>query len=72
MDFETLLKRFKKRRTSDIGGSSESTAETYINHIRTWRDWLNEERNKTLWEANTTDLRLFAEGLVYEIGRAHV
>ncbi|WP_435118014.1 tyrosine-type recombinase/integrase [Halolamina sp. C58] len=66
MDFERILTEFKKRRTSDIGESTEATADTYITHVRTWKSWLAEERNKTLWEAETTDLRLFVEDLIFD------
>ena len=66
MDFESIIKRFKQRRTSDIGKSTESTADKYITHVRSWKDWLAENRDKTLWDANTSDLRLFAEDLIFD------
>lgn len=66
MDFERILTEFKKRRTSDIGESTESTADKYISHVRRWRTWLSEERNKTLWQAETSDLRLFVEDLIFD------
>lgn len=65
MEFERILTEFKKRRTSDIGESSESTADRYITHVRTWKDWLSEVQGKTLWKAETADLRLFTEDLIY-------
>lgn len=67
MDFERILTQFKKRRTSDIGdNTAESTVDRYITHIRTWKDWLSEERSKTLWQVEKTDLRLFAEDLIFD------
>lgn len=66
MEFSTLLDKFKKRRTSDIGGAAESTADTYVRHVDTWDGWLTEEREKTIWDAETKDLRHFAEELVYD------
>lgn len=65
MDFETLLKRFKSRLT-DLGESKESTADRYIHHIRTWKEWLAEDRDKSLWEVDTSDLRLFTEDLIFD------
>lgn len=66
MEFSTLLDRFKKRRTSDIGGAAESTADRYVRHVTTWDGWLTEEREKTIWDAETVDLRAFAEDLIYD------
>ena len=57
-DFETVLDRFKKRRGRD---SSPATVDRYIRHVRNWRGWLSETRNKTLWNADEVDLRVFIE-----------
>jgi len=57
-DFETVLERFKKRRTRK---SSAATVEIYARHVRGWREWLIEERNKSLWDAGTVDIRVFIE-----------
>lgn len=66
MDFDDILERFKRRRMSDIGGSTESTADRYVSHVRKWKDWLSDEQGKTVWEAGTSDLRMFAEDLIYD------
>lgn len=59
-DFDTILERFKKRRKRN---SSPSTVDRYARHVRNWRQWLTENRGKTLWKARTMDLRVFIEEL---------
>lgn len=65
LEFEQLLSKFRKRRVT-IGESAESTADRYVRHVRSWRDWLLENREKSLWNAETKDLRIYAEDLSYE------
>lgn len=57
-DFGTVLERFKNRRARD---SSPATVDRYARHVRNWREWLSENRNKTLWNADAVDLRVFIE-----------
>ncbi|WP_170845379.1 tyrosine-type recombinase/integrase [Halorientalis persicus] len=65
MEFDEILERFKKRRMGP-GEAAESTADRYVRHVRNWRNWLAKNGNKTVWEAEYDDLRLFAEELVYQ------
>jgi integrase/recombinase XerD len=54
MDIETGVERFyrwQKRK------KSESTANRYRNSLRKWADWLSENRDKTMFEANENDLQ---------------
>jgi integrase/recombinase XerD len=57
-DFETVLDRFENRRKRD---SSPATVDRYARHVRNWREWLSQNRNKTLWNAGAVDLRVFIE-----------
>jgi integrase/recombinase XerD len=57
-DFETVLERFKNRRGRN---SSPATVDRYARHIRHWREWLSEDREKTLWNVDSTDLLVFIE-----------
>lgn len=65
MNFDHLLKRFQNRRIN-IAECSEYTASRYVKHVRRWKDWLEENQNKTLWEAETTDLRIYVEDLKFD------
>lgn len=64
-DFEQALERFKKRRMGP-GESTEGTADCYVRHVRTWREWLEQDRDKSVWEAETVDLRIFTENMQYD------
>lgn len=43
---------------------TEGTARRYVGCVRQWRDYLRDERDKTLWEANTGDMRLYLREMV--------
>ncbi|SDF89570.1 integrase/recombinase XerD [Halorubrum xinjiangense] len=66
MDFDEILERFKNRRSRI---SSETTANIYLREIRNWRQWLTEERDKGLWNAETVDLRVRMESMT-DAGKA--
>lgn len=64
MDFEKLLEAFKRRLITFVE-LEESTADRYVRHIRRWNEYLTAE-NKTLWEAETADLRIFAQEMMMD------
>ncbi|SNR58138.1 integrase/recombinase XerD [Halorubrum ezzemoulense] len=66
MDFDEILEQFKNRRSRI---SSETTANIYLREIRNWRQWLTEERDKGLWNAETVDLRVRMESMT-DAGKA--
>jgi len=66
MEFDNLLKKFKKRRKRGQQGASDRTANIYARHVREWKGWLADTRSKSLWQAEDTDLRLFVESLLDE------
>jgi len=57
-DFETVLERFKTRRSRN---SSPATVDRYARHVCNWREWLSENRGKSLWNTDEVDLRVFIE-----------
>jgi len=61
MDFEQFISEYKKERKG--ADSSQTTIERYVRHVRYWREWLTENRDKTLWEADNIDLRVFIKEL---------
>jgi integrase/recombinase XerD len=61
--FETAVDRFKKRRGRE---SADSTVKRYARHAENWRDWLSENREKSVWEADSVDLLVFIEELTDE------
>lgn len=62
-EFEWILEEFKSRRGRS---SADSTVDVYARQVRYWRDWLQKNRDKTLWEAETADLRLRIEKMTDE------
>lgn len=66
MDFDEILEQFENRRSRI---SSETTANIYLREIRNWRQWLTEERDKGLWNAETVDLRVRMESMT-DAGKA--
>lgn len=59
-EFSTVLARFREERS---GVSSDSTVDRYARHVENWRDWLSENRETTIWNAATADLRVFIRDL---------
>lgn len=63
MDFEIIMEKYRNRRARE---SSESTVDVYDRQVRRWKSWLNSERGKSLWEAETMDLRIRIEEMTDE------
>lgn len=61
MDFEEILSKFQNERKG--ADSAQSTIDKYTRHIKNWKNWLSENRDKSLWEANNIDLRIFIKEL---------
>jgi len=61
MNFEQFISEYKEERKD--AESSQATIERYVRHVRNWREWLTENRDKTLWEADNIDLRIFIREL---------
>lgn len=61
MDFEEILSEFEKERLG--AESSQSTVDRYTRHVRNWREWLTENRGKSLWNVDNIDLRVFIKEL---------
>jgi len=61
MNFEQFISEYKEERKD--AESSQATIERYVRHVRNWREWLTENRDKTLWEADNIDLRIFIKEL---------
>jgi len=55
-DFDTIVEWFQDERKRD---SSPTTVKKYTNHVYTWQQWLDENRDKSVWEANNLDLRVY-------------
>jgi integrase/recombinase XerD len=55
METEDVIDEFWERQATR---KSESTATRYVNSFKHWVNWLEEERNRTVWEADTVDLRI--------------
>lgn len=60
MDFEDLVLEYKRRRSRK---SADSTVSIYTTHVENWQDWLIENRDKDVWDANSVDLLIFVEEL---------
>jgi len=63
MEFDTLLSKYRRRRSRN---SADSTVDRYVRHIRNWREWLTDARGKQIWDAESVDLLVFIEDLTDE------
>jgi integrase/recombinase XerD len=58
---EELLDRFKQKLRSAQRSKSETTVERYAYEVEKFEDWLESERDKSLWDATTSDLCVHLE-----------
>jgi len=59
-DFDTIVGWFREERERH---SSPNTVDRYVRHVHGWQQWLDENRDKSVWEADNVDLRVFIKGL---------
>lgn len=55
-EFETIIEWFQNERGRN---SSPRTVKRYTTQVYAWRDWLDENRSKSVWEADNVDLRVY-------------
>lgn len=70
LDFDTILDKFKQRQQLGDKGSADRTVSIYATHIREWKDWIATERDKSLWNAEYVDLRVFVKEELHADGKA--
>lgn len=63
MEADVAIQEFYDRKAME---RTEGTARRYKGCVKQWRDYLQEERDKSLWDANRGDLRLYLRGMVKE------
>ena len=53
---EEVLEEFRQLRIEASKNGSSTTADRYVYEMGKWAEWLSEERDKTVWEADYFDL----------------
>lgn len=61
MNFEEIIGEFKSRRRDASANGRERTGQRYAEVVRQWREWLADDRDRTIWEADHVDLRQWIE-----------
>jgi integrase/recombinase XerD len=60
---EEVLSAFRRKLQTGSRERSETTVERYQYELEKWSKWLQNERDKTVWDVDTTDLRRHLEEL---------
>jgi integrase/recombinase XerD len=56
LTLDEVLDEFRLRRIEASKNGSETTGDRYVYEVKKWADWLSEERDKTVWQADYYDL----------------
>lgn len=58
---QDAVQEFYDRKSTE---GSVGTADRYLGPVQRWIAWLSDERDKSMWEAETADLRRYLRGMV--------
>nr|WP_174264853.1 tyrosine-type recombinase/integrase [Halalkalicoccus jeotgali] len=63
MNWNGILEEFEHRRNDISRSETGATASRYVRNIKHWKTFLEESREKTVWDAQTADLRAYTTQL---------